>query len=258
MKLEKTKNYSLFTKNHEQRPLDQAHIRRLAESISIFGFLPSKPVQCYKKGQKLIVVDGHHRLAAATAAGAEVYYIIESDRCQQTMAPENVLVKKWQVMDFVRLYAARGSDDYRMLLYYHERGIPVSMAASMMIKNGAGSGNATRAISDGTFRVKDTNQIEKVDALIQEFGNIAPATKSRSFIAAISKCILWEEFDFDMFVRRMRENHLLLEKTSNEEQMLTQIEAIYNFRSRQRFPLKFHVEEAAKARNMKNLKSVKP
>lgn len=256
MKLEKTNNYALFTRNHEQRTLDEKHAKRLAESISMFGFLPSKPIQCYKKGQKLIVVDGHHRLEGAKACGSEVYYIVESDRCQQTMGPENVLVKKWHGMDFVRLYASRGKEEYKLLLYYHERGIPVNMAASMMIKNGAGSGNAMKDIQNGTFKIKDTSHIEKVDALIQEFGNKASAARSRSFIAAISKCIMWDEFDYDMFVRRMRENHLLLEKTSNEDQMLTQIEAIYNYRSRQKFPLKFHVEEAAKKRNMCNLKNV--
>lgn len=248
MKLETTNNYAMFSRNQEQREIDTCHVKRLAESISLFGFLPSKPLQCYKKGQKLIVVDGHHRLEAAKLVKTSVFYVVESDRSQNTMGPENLLVKKWQGMDFVRLYANRGIEEYKTLLYYHERGIPVNMAASMLINNGAGSGNANKALQNGNFKIKDTEHIEKVDALIQEFGNKVPAVKSRPFISAISKCILWDGFDYDMFVRRLRENHLLLEKTSNEEQMLTQIEAIYNYRSRQKFPLKFNVEEAAKHR----------
>ena len=253
MKLEKTKDYSLFSTNHEQRPIDHCHVKRIGENIKHVGFLPSKPIQCYKKGAKLIVVDGHHRLEAAKSVGAEVFYVIESDRCQQTMAAENFLVKKWGGIDFVRLYASRGNKNYQLLLHYQDRGIPVNMAASMMINNGAGSGNANKTIQNGTFKVKTTDQIEQVDAIIQEFSDKAPACKSRPFISAISKCILWDGFSYDTFVRRMRENSVMLEKTSNEEQILTQIEAIYNYRSRQPVPLKFHVENAAKERNLANI-----
>lgn len=257
MKLENTTNYNLFIRNDEQRPIDTNHVRRIAESIARYGFLPSKPIQCYRKNGKLVVVDGHHRLEAAKSTDTAVFYVAESNKCQSSMAAENTLVKKWATIDFVRLYASRGVAPYQTLLQYNSRGIPLNMAASMMINNGAGSGNATRKIQDGTFKIKGTELIDKVDAVIQEFESKAPAVKSRSFISAISKCILWDGFNYDMFVRRMRENHLLLEKTSNEDQMLTQIEAIYNYRSRQKFPLKFQIEQAARDRNLIPLKKQK-
>lgn len=253
MKLEKTNEYALFCCNQEQRPIDHAHVKRLAENMRLFGFMPSKPIQCYRKGGKLVVVDGHHRLEAAKAANVEVFYVVEAERCQQTMSSENYLVKKWTGMDFVRLYASRGNKNYQSLLYYQERGIPVGFVASMMINHGASSGNTNKVIQNGTFKIKSTDQIELVDAIIQEFAAKSPACKSRPFISAISKCILWEGFSFDTFVRRMRENASMLEKTSNEDQMLTQIEAIYNYRSRQPVPLKFKVESAARERNLSNL-----
>lgn len=255
MKLEKTTNYSMFVKNPEQRPIDERHAKRIGENMQHVGYLPSKPIQCYKKGAKLVVVDGHHRLAAAKSLGIPIFYVIESDRSQQTMAAENLLVKKWSGIDFVRLYAARGIQSYKTLLYYVDRGIPHNMAASMMINNSASSGNANTAIQNGTFKIKSTEQIEMVDSILQEFGNKCPAIRSKMFISAISKCILWNGFNYDLFVRRLRENAGMIEKTSNEEQMLTQIEAVYNYRSRQPVPLKFHVEEATKARNLANLKN---
>lgn len=254
MKIETTSDYGKFVSNHEQRPIDALHAKRIAQNMTLFGFLPSKPIQCYKKGQKYVVVDGHHRLEAAKSVGVPVCFVVESDRCQTTMAAENLLVKKWAGIDFVRLYASRGNKNFQELLRYQEIGIPVNMAASMLINNGAGSGNANRMIQDGTFKIKTTDTIEKVVDLINEFSARNPAVKSRPFIAAISKCIMWEGFSFDTFVRRMRENSMMIEKTSNEEQMLIQIDAAYNYRSRRPVSLKFEVEQAAKARNIRNLK----
>lgn len=257
MKLEQTIDYARFITNYEQRSIDERHAKRIAENIAHVGFLPSKPIQCYKKGGKLMVVDGHHRLEAAKAAKSPVFYVVESDRCQQTMAAENFLVKKWTQEDYIRLYASRGIEDYKLLLQYKDIGIPVGMAASMMIYNAASSGNANAAVQNGTFKIKTTWLVDKVAELIQEFGEVNPAAKSRPFIAAISKCIMCEGFSCDTFIRRMRENPLMLEKTSNEEQMLMQIESVYNFRSRNPFPVKFEAEKAAKERNALNLKNVK-
>lgn len=248
MSKEKTNNYAMFIANDEQRILDHGHIKNIASSIQDHGFRSSKPLQCYRKNGKLIVVDGHHRLEAAKLVGSPVFYEVENKDAQETMADVNRLVKRWNTMDYIRLYANRGIEDYQKILYYVDFGIPAGMAASMMINNSAGSGNANTVIAMGAFKAKDTQHIEKVKSLIERFADANPAAKSRSFIAAISKCIFCEDFDINVFSKRMNENIGMLEKTSNEEQMLIQIESIYNFRSRNPIPLKFKVEAAAKER----------
>jgi hypothetical protein len=253
MKLEKTNNYDLFVTNSEQRPISQQHAKKLASSIQQFGFLPSKPIQCYRKGGRLVVVDGHHRLEAARATGAHLYFIVEGEESQRTMGPENILVKKWSGLDFARMYAARGSKDYQELIRYNDRGIPLNMAASMLINNGAASGNANAAIIEGTFKIKCRRQAEAVCSMIETFGGKNEAVHSRAFISAYSKCLMWDGFSNEAFTKRMRENLIMLEKTSNAEQMLTVIEGIYNKRSRSPVALKFHVEEAARKRNLNGL-----
>jgi hypothetical protein len=254
MKLETTKDYSLFEANPEQRPIMAGHARKISESMKLVGFIPSKPIQCYRKGKKLIVVDGHHRLEAAKLAGCEVYYVTESADSQNTMASENNLVKRWGGIDFVRLYASRGNHYYMSLLQYRELGIPINMAASMMINNSAASGNANNAIMSGTFKAKSLEQIELVADLIRDYGSASSVLTSRPFIAAISKCILCDQFSIKTFRTRLTENLPMLVKTANEDQMLSLIETIYNRHSRQPVPLKFYVESASRERNAKNLK----
>lgn len=249
------KKYSDFVHNHEQRNISASHVKKLMESMRTFGFLRSKPIQCYKKGSKLVVVDGHHRLEAAMKLGIDVVVVIESAESQGTMAAVNAVVKKWQSGDFVRLYASRGNPHYMKLTEYQERGIPYGMAASMMIQNSAGSGNANKSIADGSFKIKTLKLVDNVADLISEFGVIANSVTSRAFIAAISKCILCKEFSLDTFKARLRENITMMKKTSNEDQMLSVIESIYNHRSRNPRPIKFFVETAARERNASNLKN---
>lgn len=251
MKLETTKDYSKFTQNHEQRPINIKHAKMIAENMQHVGFLPSKPIQCYKQGSKLVVVDGHHRLEAAKAIGIPVFYVVEPQSCQQTMAAENMLVRKWEAIDFVRLYASRGLQDYIILMNYIEKGIPCSMAASMLHGEGANSGNTRESLANGKFKIKTFDYANKISLLIEVYGKREPAIKSRAFISSVSKCLFCNEFDFDTFRSRIDANLSMIQKTSNEDQMLDIIEAIYNYRSRTQIPLKHLVKETSKIRHHK-------
>lgn len=252
MKLETTNDYTRFVTNKEQRPINTSHARKIAENMADCGFIPSKPIQCYKEGNKLVVVDGHHRLEAAKTAGVYLYYIVEPKQCQESMAAENSLVKPWAQIDFVRLYANRGGKDYMELLAYQEKGIPLNMAASMLITNSAGSGNAGKSIKNGTFKIKSRNLINSVLSFLDEFSKSNPAIRTNNFIAAISSCILCGEIDIEILRSRIRENTSMIEKTSTYDAMLEQFERVYNFRSRNPIPLKFIVKESAKSRSVAN------
>jgi hypothetical protein len=247
-----TQDYGRFVHNDEQREIDDKHVKKLMQSMVEYGFLPSKPLQCYwSKDGKLVVVDGHHRLAAAIALGIPVHFVIETPESQAAMARVNQVVKKWGMKDFARLYASRGNQNYIKLLEYEDMGIPLTMAASMMYHHGAASGNAHRDIPSGKFSIRTTRVVDLVASVVHEFSQINQAAGSRAFIAAISKCVLCEEFDLQHFSKRLKENISMLEKTNNADQMLSLIETIYNFRTKDKKPIKFFVEAASKQRNPK-------
>lgn len=248
MKLEKTADYSKFVTNDEQRPIKEKHVKKLVAAMQSMGFLPSKPIQCYRKNGKLVMVDGHHRFTAAKSLGIPVFYVVETEQCQDTMAAENSLVSKWAGEDFVRLFAMRGMKDYVELMSYKQKGIPIVMAASMLIDNAASSGNAHKSIQDGTFKIKSRNQINAVLSFLEEFGEINPALKSRSFIAAISNVVMCDDVSLETMRTRIRENPSMITKASTQQAMLAQLETVYNHRSRNPIPLKFLVEKAATGR----------
>jgi hypothetical protein len=65
-KLEISSNYASFTPNDEQRPIIERHVSKLAEIMAKMGFLPSKPIQCFKKGSKYVLMGFSLSLTQAT------------------------------------------------------------------------------------------------------------------------------------------------------------------------------------------------
>jgi hypothetical protein len=103
---------------------------------------------------------------------------------------------------------------------------------------------------EGTFKIKTREHADKLVNLFETFGERIPAVRHRPFISAYSKCLFTKEFDEDVFARRLTVNPLMLEKTSNEDQMLKQIEDIYNFKSPNKIPLAFLVTQNSQARKI--------
>lgn len=252
MKLLLTKNYEKFTKNNEQRNMDQKHVSKIAWSIKENGFMPSKPVQVYKEENKFIIVDGHHRFEAAKKLGRAFYYVIEPKACQSMMAVENKLVKKWTGIDYVRLYAIRGNKDYQTLLSYVNKGIPVMIASSLLYGQGADSNNAVKHIPLEKFKVKTTVYIDLILRIVNKYGPFNEACQSRLFISALSKCLHWDGFDLDHFDKRMEHYNHFIKKTSNVNQMLEQVELVYNYKMKNKIPVKIPVQESVRKRSIRH------
>lgn len=247
-KLEQTKNYALFEHNTEQRSVKEKHVAGLVESMSIFGFLPSKPVQCYRSNGKLIVIDGHHRLAAAMALGIPVIYVEEPKENQAAMSSVNSKVLKWKFEDYIRQYAMRGDSEYLILEEYIKRGLPVQAAVSLLSGETPGSFNKAHLIPDGKFTVMTITKADQIVSLI-EADPSNTVFRHSNFVRALGMCLWVKEFDFETFKQRALRNGHMIPRCSNVDDFLRSIEEVYNFRSRNIVPVAVLAKQAAKERN---------
>jgi len=252
MKIESTKNYSLFESNPLQRAFTERKVNTIAATMSRDGFWPSHPVSVYKqKNGKLGVNFGHHRIAAAQRLQIPVLYVITEKATPKMLAEEGQFTTKWNMRDQVSVYVKQGNRDYIELAEVTATGVPVGMAASMMMGEAATSGNHNDVIATGRFKVKTRKQIDAWLAIRKEFGERVKAIYHRNFISCYSKCLFTPEFDNATFVKRLRSNPLMLDVTSNEDQMMKMIEEIYNYRTQDKIPLAFMVTENSKKRKAK-------
>jgi hypothetical protein len=247
--IKSTKDYGQFVHHEFQQTMSNTHIKKLAESMRQNGFLPSKPIQVYPTGEgRLGVIDGHHRLAAASLIGIPVFYLEEQEQHKELIGVENALVRRWSMESFIRLYAGKGNKNYITLLRYVKNGIPISCAASLLGGQSAHSGNCTKEICTGNFRVKTTEHIDAILFFITSLESINENVKKRPYIEALSLLLFLPEFDKYTLEKRIESNPLLIVPCSTREQALQVFEDVYNFRSRDKVPLAHLAKMASKNR----------
>jgi len=237
--IKSTTDYSLFQANPFQRAFSEAKVAILAKKMKANGYKPSMAISVFLRNGKLVINTGHHRLAAAKLLGIAILYVIEDQWTPEQLVDEGTTTRAWDIVSAAQCFARKGDKDYQALLDYADKGIPIGMAASLLIGEGAASGNARRKVIEGTFRITTKAHAGVFVDIFEEFGEKQESVKSRSFIAALSKCLMTKEFDLHTFRKRLRDNPTMLEKTSSTDQMLRLIEDIYNFRAMKKIPLSF-------------------
>lgn len=248
MKIQTTSNYSLFIANPKQRKFTPPHVRKIMRKIKANGFPPSMAISVFKRSDgKLGINTGHHRLAAAKELGIPVLYIVEHEWSTKELVDEGTTSKNWGCVAAVSSYAKDGNKDYIILLEYTARGIPQRYAASMLRGEHAASGNASQFVNDGTFRVKTRKHIDEVLSVVDALKDRADEATSMTFISAISALTRVAAFSPETMIRKIEILGGRIEKAKTRDQMLDQLEEIYNYQNRNKEPLAFKAKEALKA-----------
>lgn len=252
MTLRQTSNYGCFTYNAEQRPVDPNHVKNIMESMGLFGFLPSKPVQCMHDGKRMIIIDGHHRFVAAKNLGIPVFYVVEPQCHAESMSRVNGLQKPWLLKNFLDQYVKRDIPAYKELAAYHELGFPIIQAAKMLeglsgCATGSGKLSSTgKSIREGTFQIKTREKIEIIASFIREHGHKNKAFRTTNFIGAFELCLRFSNFDPDQMTRKLSANPQMITRTASLDQMLDQFEEVYNWKQQVKVPLAFSAKQLRK------------
>lgn len=250
--LRETTEYSRFVYNDEQRPIEVKHVRDIMESMGIFGFLPSKPVQAYQSGKKLVIIDGHHRYIAAKNLGVPVVYVVEPKTHSESMSKVNGLQRTWQLKNYLSQYVKRGVPAYLELNEYHALGFSIQQAAKMLAGMSAaqyGGGKVSDSLRDGTFKVVSRDKIEVIAAFIRGDGGTNSAYRTANFIMAFELCLRVDDFNPDQLTRKLSLNPKAITRTATVDQMLDQIEEVYNYHQQIKTPLAFEARQKKKHKN---------
>jgi hypothetical protein len=247
--LEKSKSYHRFDYHPSQQPLSIAHVSKISASIKLNGFLPSKPVQVFSTKGRYTIIDGHHRFEAAKSIGVEFFFVEEPPENADLIGQENSLVRKWSNLSFVNFYKDKGIKDYTELSYYLRFGFPLACAASLLNGESAHSGNASKLIRTGTFKVKTTASIDYIMEVIMDVEEAAPELRKQSYVEAISMLLFVPEFDRTSLVKKILGLPRAITRVADRKQALTCLEEAYNFKRSAKVNLSFLAEEKMKERH---------
>jgi hypothetical protein len=253
--LQETRNYEKFELLNFNR--DVKKTRNLEASMKEYGFLSPYPLHVQRNGNgKLKIKAGHHRFYVARQLGIPVKYVISNDDISIYQLEK--ATNPWSMQDYLESHCRRGLPEYlKVKRYCDETGIPVNLAIAMLGGNTAGTANFTEAFKTGTYKVKGSSSHAEMvkDLVLCLKGCGVKFYNTALLVQGFSRCVWLKEFSVNKMKSKMRTFHGLMEKKADLNQSLIMLEDIYNRQSREKIPLRFLAEEAAKGRNLIPLKN---
>lgn len=251
MSIKVTDDYSKFKMLEENRDVDLEHPRtkNLAESMVDYGWLDSFPATVKPNGSdKMIVIDGQHRIAIAKEFGLPVKYVIETrdidiPKLQQTS-------KSWALIDYVKSFAKAGNPDYQELLeFFQSTPLTLTSCASFLADTSTFA-NITKAFHEGRYRIKARHKANQVASIYRIMIEIQPHVKNQRFTTALWSVYHVPGFDANRLIEGARRKPGLLICNKTLEGFLDALEETYNFGRKDKTPLRFEAKEAMKARSL--------
>lgn len=203
----------------------------LMESMREKGFMVERPILVYlnPETELMTIVDGHNRLVAAMSLGIPVYYQVGTGIIKDpTDIPEP---KAWKILDRVRAEAVNGNPHYAELLEFHRNEhIPLQQAAQAMR---GGVDGAVKLLVGGNFTITDRFMPQNLVAVLGHFPANAKWARSASSVKAVIACLRVKELSLPQLMSRLDANPELLEKRNGTPGYLSQLETVYNRRSKE-------------------------
>lgn len=236
--IKKTTNYELFIFRDDNREkIDQAHIKRLIESIKARNLLELRPILV---NDKMEVIDGQHRLLAAKHLQLEIFYQVEKKLDAVDIVRMNVS-KPWTMGDFLNFYVHHKFQEYIKLQDFMKKN-NLTLKVAMTIALGQAR-LGYHEFRMGEFKFHEESLSIELDICwdtinyIKKMNGFSPYTSSSRFWKALLKLVRHPEFDEAKWRANMQKmiNHFT--PKARTEDYISMIQHVYNWRNPSRIVL---------------------
>lgn len=231
MSIKSTTRYDLFVNIRGNRPVDKNHVKNLVQSIAENNLLEYNPIIV---NEKMEIIDGQHRLAAAKESKKTIFYIIAPKADIADVQRLNQGMENWNLWNFIENFVERGNSDYQVLSDYGLMyGFAPTLAAGLLTGNmlkGTKGDNISmgKAIRSGTFKVTEQS-LRKAEQFAEMYMSIKSFTAprvgaSRDFIRG-----LWnygESHSLKELLANLKEHRRVISRMSNATEYKTYLEAL--------------------------------
>lgn len=238
-KIEKTNDYTIFKSHPNNRAIDPANVRRLMESIKKRDMLDLKPLIV---NEKMELVDGTHRLAAARELQKAVYYKMLKNSKPNDIILLNHNQKRWALEDYLEHYVSQGMQDYIEFKKFKEsQGIKMTTAfAYLDIRTNT---QDLRGFKGGNYKFKDNQLTEMYNRSLfvnqisdfikmKTLGNRKYLT-SAAFIIAINNLFNCKSFELSIFMQKLEQRLDMMGPRTTAKSYLNLFKEIYNYKNHQ-------------------------
>jgi hypothetical protein len=243
-----TRDYGMFERSSDNRPVDMRKHSGLIESMKQYGFLPEFPIVCVPgKNGKIIIRDGQHRFQAACSLGLYIYWIDASRDFDVAILSKGQ--RPWVPSDYAHKWADNGVQAYRDGLEFAEKyKLPIARAFSLL----AGTTSFTNIADEfrnGTLKIKEPEFAATVAGLYAAFVKASPSVRNDRFVEACIAVCRVNGIDISRLIGGMARCREKLVAYSTREAYLEMLEDIYNFGRKVSVGLKAEAMNAMRIRS---------
>ena len=245
-KLLSTTNYTLFHPHPSNRPLSEKAVQDLVDSMSIIGFMASKPMTVEPRIEGgFTVLDGQHRLAAAMRLRFPVYYVVETVQINPAVLNGNQ--RSWKPKDYVRLHAANGKPAYiRLQEVCDKYGVSLTAATLIVTDLSQSAKGVTQHLHNGNMVLTESPASMAVLRILNAVSG--PLLRTVFAVLNLKRIAGCEGFDAERMIRQLTTYAHLLHQCANMEQWADLLGTVYDYKRQDRKGYRtILVEEARRA-----------
>jgi hypothetical protein len=239
--IQSTTDYSIFKFVSFNREKQKSHIENLKHIIQENNLLAFHPIIV---NEKMEVIDGQHRLAAAQDLGLEIYYVL-GDVDYSHILNANLIQKRGSVKDAIKFYAVKDHlKDYILLIEYMKK-LELDVKAMLCLLLGTSSHGVCNLIQKGKFifpsdNIQNKTLIDSYEELLcwAKERRLAPLSmiKSAYFTSAFRYLII-SGIPIKILLQKLSIKWFELKPQANSKQWMELLISIYNFKNHQPFSL---------------------
>lgn len=228
-----TQDYGKFSSIGGNRHVLKSHVNTIVDAIKTNNLLSSSPILVNEKMQ---VIDGQHRLAAAKELGVPVFYIIHPGLVLKDVQAINSNKKNWKVEDYAQSYASIGNPHYIEYIRFRDK-YKIGHKESVLLltcKHGANNYKAggTMDFKNGKFIVPNISLAHERARKLFGYEKYYQGFRRRCFIYAVFKLLNNKEYDHDIMMKKLQYQSTRLVDCVSVDDYLLLLENIYNYKNR--------------------------
>jgi len=245
-----SKNYEMFELCEFNR--DVKKTAKLELSMLKHGWLGPYPMHVMQISQnRYAIKGGHHRFQVARYLGIPVKYVVSNDTLDIHEA-EGATVP-WTLQHYQDSFVRCKKPAYIAVGEYHDRtGIPLGLCVSMLAGDSANSaGNQGPKFKAGKYKLGDQTHANLVGDLVLYCKLLGVEWAAVSnFVRALSKIVWVKKISIPTLRHKLKSNFAYIKKQHSVSAYIDMLEAVYNSRNKNKLPLTFLADEAARARSV--------
>jgi len=240
-----TSDLSIFGKVLGNRPRNEAHVLRLMKSFQE-EYIPV-PILV---NSKMEIIDGQHRVEAATRLGLPITYICLNGYGLSQVQRLNGTNRTWIKNDFLDSYCDLKLKPYQQLKEFLKNYPDFSVGTAETIMKNAhyeqvwvidDNGNKIgrkHSFKDGSFEVPDLGLAYENAGKIMEYKPYFSEYYQSSFVRAMIALFKNPKYNHDIMLTKLRQQPTAMKVCTSIKNYIALIEDIYNFRNRDKVNLR--------------------